>query len=257
MYPPIHLFGPAFLSIQPLAQYRPLYILNSYQPSLLMHFQHGLFISVLRVFNAYSIYGKGRYQFLTDPPPSGFYPNAHSAFVNGSLITDTLCTWIKSHFVCGPFNEPPFADFLCNPLQAVPQKDKVRPVLNLSHPKGQSFNDALSHFHLPKPVMTSAHNFSLALFSAGRNAVFSKFDMKSAYKNIPQHPSLWRAQGFSWLGKYFCDISTVFGPTAAPYQFNFFASTIQFLATFLCSLQPDYLFRQLDDLIALSPAYSS
>jgi hypothetical protein len=66
-----------------------------------------------------------------------------------------------------------------------------------------------------------------------------------------------RAQGFSWLGKYFCDISTVFGSTAAPYQFDFFASTIQFLATFLCSLQPDYLFCQLDDLIALSPAYSS
>ncbi len=214
-------------------------------------------ISDIKVFNAYSIYWRGRYQFLTDPPPSGFYPNAHSAFVNGSLITDTLCTWIKSHFVCGPFNKPPFADFLCNPLQAVPQKEKVRPVLNLSHPKGQSFNDALSHFHLPKPVMTSAHIFSLALFSAGRNTVFSKFDMKSAYKNIPQHPSLWRAQGFSWLGKYFCDISTVFGSTAAPYQFDFFASTIQFLATFLCSMQPDYLFRQLDDLIALSPAYSS
>jgi hypothetical protein len=128
--------------------------------------------------------------------PSGFSPNAHSAFSNGSLITDTLCTWIKSHFVCGPFDQPPYSNFLCNPLQAVPQKDKVRPVLNLSHPKGSSFNDALSHFHLPKPLMTSAHIFSFALYTAGRNAIFSKFDMKSAYKNIPQHPSLWRAQGF-------------------------------------------------------------
>jgi hypothetical protein len=200
---------------------------------------------------------EGALPVFVRPPPSGFYPNAHSAIANGSLITDTLCSWIKNHFVSGPFDHPPFANFLCNPLQAVPQKDKVRPVLNLSHPKGLSFNDALSHFHLPKPIMTSAHKFSLALFPAGRNAIFSKFDMKSAYKNIPQHPSLWRAQGFSWLGKYFCDVSTVFGSTAAPYQFDFFASTIQSLASFLCSMQPDYLFRQLDDLIALSPTYSS
>jgi hypothetical protein len=81
--------------------------------------------------------------------------------------------------------------------------------------------------------------------------------MKTAYKNIPQHPSIWPSQAMFWLGKFFIDISTVFGSRAAPSQFDVFSSTVQFLAEFLSQANPFAILRQLDDLIVLSPAWSN
>jgi hypothetical protein len=78
--------------------------------------------------------------------------------------------------------------------------------------------------------------------------------MRTAYKNIPQHPSIWPSQAMFWLGKFFIDISTVCGSRAAPSQFDVFSSTVQFLAEFLSQANPFAILRQLDDLIVLSPA---
>jgi hypothetical protein len=43
---------------------------------------------------------EGALPVFEKPPPSGFYPNAHSAFANGSLITDTLCTYMGEKSFC-------------------------------------------------------------------------------------------------------------------------------------------------------------
>jgi len=59
------------------------------------------------------------------------------------MMTDTIAYWVKNKMVAGPFKAPPFSEFRENPLMAVPQKQKVRPVLNLSAPKGRSLNDAI------------------------------------------------------------------------------------------------------------------
>ena len=69
--------------------------------------------------------------------------NAKSAFTHGALLTDTIAQWVKNKMVAGPFDEPPLANFRVNPLMAVQQKTKVRPILNLSAPKKFSFNDAV------------------------------------------------------------------------------------------------------------------
>jgi hypothetical protein len=41
------------------------------------------------------------------------------------------------------------------------------------------------------------------IFFALGATVFSKFDMKTAYKNIPQHPSVWPSQAMFWLKQIF------------------------------------------------------
>jgi hypothetical protein len=105
--------------------------------------------------------------------------------------------------VCGPFPEPPFPVLRVNPIQAVLQHDKVRPVLNLSFPPLQSFNDAIFQPSLIKPIMTSARIFAYKLFCSGRHSIFSKFDIKTAYKNIPQHPSVWPSQAMFWVKQIF------------------------------------------------------
>jgi hypothetical protein len=102
--------------------------------------------------------------------------------------------------------------------------------------------------------MASSRRFSYGLWLAGPNATFIKPDMSAAYKNVPQHPSVWPAQGFSWLGRFFVDTSTVFGSTAAVAQFDAFAATLQNLTLLRCHIPARFMFRQLDDLPVISPA---
>jgi hypothetical protein len=163
---------------------------------------------------------------------------------------------VKSGFVAGPFSSPPYSNFRTNALHAVEQHDKIRPVLNLSAPENKSYNDALNKFCLPKAVMTSARLFSYSLLRAGRNAIFSKFDQKTAYKNVPQHPNLWPLQGFCWLGKFFFDTTTTFGSTASVSQFDTFAATLQNMALSLTQGELIAAHRQLDDLIVIRKATS-
>ena len=65
--------------------------------------------------------------------------------------------------VAGPFDSPPLENFRVNPLMAVKQKNKVRPILNLSAPKIFSFNDAVIENSLRKLEMSSAALFARAL----------------------------------------------------------------------------------------------
>jgi hypothetical protein len=57
-------------------------------------------------------------------------PNGDSAFQQGDTVTDTIATWVKKDFVCGPFRMPPFRDFRCNKIIAIVQPTKVRPCLD-------------------------------------------------------------------------------------------------------------------------------
>ena len=103
---------------------------------------------------------------------------------------------------------------------AVQQKNKIRPILNLSAPKHFSFNDAVDETRVRKLEMSSASLFARALRRAGRGALIAKYDIRDAYKQIAGHPAQWAAFGFKWLEKYFYDITTVFGSKSAPANFD-------------------------------------
>jgi hypothetical protein len=111
--------------------------------------------------------------------------NAPSAVENVEFMTDVLATWIKKGFVAGPFPTIPCADFRANPLMAAVQKTKVRPILNLSAPKGRSFNDAVNEWEVENLMMSTPKLFRESLVKAGKGALFSKTDIQDAYKLIP------------------------------------------------------------------------
>ena len=50
-------------------------------------------------------------------------------------VTDSVATWIKKGFVCGPFYSPPYSKFRSNCLMAVDQHEKIRLALNVSLPE--------------------------------------------------------------------------------------------------------------------------
>jgi len=165
----------------------------------------------------------------------------------GKVVTDNTATWVKSNFVCGPFDEPPFKKFRVNCISPIEQGDKVRIVVNASLPEGASFNSNVLDHRMEKVRMTSAKQFGHGLLKAGKGAVFSKFDQKDAYKNIPCRQEDLRLQGFKWLGKYFFESAQMFGARTAVANYDVLGNTL--LAICLAESNPDdiQVFRQLDD----------
>ena len=47
----------------------------------------------------------------------------------------------------------------------------------------------------------------------------SKPDIKSAFRNVPVHPSAWELLGMKWEGLYFFDMVLPFGLRSAPPSF--------------------------------------
>ena len=159
--------------------------------------------------------------------------------------------------VAGPFDTPPLENFRVNPLMAVKQKNKVRPILNLSAPKNASFNDAVVVSSLRKLEMSSAALFAKALRKAGKGALMAKYDICDAYKQVAGVASQWAAFGFHWLGKYFFDITTVFGSKSAPANFDSIPETVVNIVCALTKVPKGIVHRQLDDVPIVSPASTS
>ena len=160
----------------------------------------------------------------------------------------------KTGVMAGPYRKKPLENFRVNPLMAVLQKDKVRPILNLSVPKGASFNDAVKEQTLKKLGMSSASLFGQAIRRAGKNAVMAKSDIKDAYKLIPGREKHWRNFGFRWLGRYFFDVTTVFGSKSAPANFDFLPETLVNIVCTLNDIPKSGVHRQLDDVPVVNPA---
>jgi hypothetical protein len=51
--------------------------------------------------------------------------------------------------------------------------------------------------------MCTAKKFTYKLIEAGKGCLFSKYDLKDAYKNVPARSEDWRLQGFDWQGRLF------------------------------------------------------
>jgi hypothetical protein len=190
---------------------------------------------------------------LTRALPEMFEKNAKSAIENRKAMTDVLATWLKKGFVAGPFDEPPVDGFRANPLMAAVQRFKVRPIMNLSSPKGGSLNDAVKETEIHLLEMSSAKLFGETLQKAGKGAVFSKQDIQETYKLIPNAKEQWHLYGFEWLGKYFFDTTTVFGSKAAPASFDPLPETIVNIVCTLGKIPKNSIHRQLDDVPMVAP----
>jgi hypothetical protein len=68
---------------------------------------------------------------------------------------------------------------------AVDQGLKIMPILNVSSPGGESFNDIVDEFLCKKVQMATARNVSYMIGAAGRNCLLYKTDIKDAYKIVP------------------------------------------------------------------------
>jgi len=189
--------------------------------------------------------------------PGLIVPNCSSAYENGPMLTDKIATWIKNGFVAGPFVDRPLANMRANPLMAIERNNSIRPVINMSAPVGRSFNDNIQHSKLEKVYMATAQSFSYSLVEAGRYAVFSKFDLKDAYKNVPARMVDWCLQAFRWLGRWFIELKEVFGAVTSVCNFDRLANTITLLTSICAEVPWRWIHRCLDDIVVVGPAGSA
>ncbi len=132
-------------------------------------------------------------------------------------------------------------------------KTKVRPILNLSSPKGRSFNDAIDIWQVENLQMSTPKLFADSILKAGKNALMSKTDIQDAYKLIPNPVPEWKYYGFTWLGKFFVDTTTVFGSKTAPASFDPLPETIVNITCSIKKIPKTWIHRQLDDVPIVSP----
>jgi len=184
-------------------------------------------------------------------------PNTSSVTEHGAAFTDILGSWIKKKIVAGPFPIPPFPDIRTNSMIAVPQKNKVRMVMNMSGPKDFSFNDAIDEERLEQVHMSTARKYGYSVIDCGSGALMYKWDQEDAYKNMPAKLQDLRLQGFTWLGYYFIETQQVFGSKAAVAAFDRLAKTLADLAAIESHLPAHLIHRTLDDLPIVVPGQST
>jgi hypothetical protein len=196
---------------------------------------------------------KGASSFQMKKLPSCEIENNFTTKIFGKEVTDSVAHWIKQGFAAGPFTEPPCKNFRANSILAVHQNEKVRTVLNLSVPKGFSYNDNVNEAQLEKVHMSSAKKFARTLYIAGKGSKISKFDLVDAYKSVPCNLNDLNLQGFKWLNKFFVETKQIFGAKPAVPNFDKLGNTILSIVLAQTSIPRYLVHRTLDDVPIACP----
>ena len=81
----------------------------------------------------------------------------------------------------------------------------------------------------------------------------SKLDIKSAFRNIPVHPSDWELLGMKWEGLYFFDMTLPFGLQSAPFLFDEFSSAVEWIIQNKLTCNIPNVIHILDDFFFATP----
>ena len=130
------------------------------------------------------------------------------------------------------------------------QPAKWRLIVDLSSPGGANVNDGISpdefslHYITVDKVIRLVSQF-------GRGALLAKFDVESAYRNVPIHPLDRYLLGMKWRHHFYVDLALPFGLRSAPYILNSIADLVEWILINNHQI-PDQL-HYLDDFLTAAP----
>ena len=78
-----------------------------------------------------------------------------------------------------------------------------------------------------------------------------------AYKQIAVHPEDLKLQWFQWLGKYFCELSLVFGAVSSVGIYDRLENIMLHIVLHRSKFPPSMVSQHLDDCCTASPAGST
>ena len=151
----------------------------------------------------------------------------------------------------GPFDRSAFPWVQTSPFGVIPKSEpgKWRLIVDLSAPLGFSVNDGIER-RLCSVSYMSVDEVVDRVLEVGQGALLAKFDLRSAYRNIPIHPDDRRLLGMVWEGQLYVDVVLPFGLRSAPKIFNAVADALAFI---IGERGVEWLRHYLDDFVIVGP----
>ena len=156
--------------------------------------------------------------------------------------------------VLGPFRREDFPEVQVSPFGVIPKSEpgKWRLILDLSSPIGLSVNAGISKEWSSIACIT-VDVVTAQVVRAGRGALMAKFDLKSAYRNVPVHPDDRWLLGMSLDGALYVDVALPFGLRSAP---KFFYAVADALTFMIQQKGVRWLEHYFDDFVLVGPPRS-
>lgn len=176
--------------------------------------------------------------------------NLSSAAQHEAAIDTALKESVRLGQTAGPFHSPPFPNFIVSPLGAVPKGNsgKIRVIHHLSYPRG---GDSINRDIEPMECRLSSFDAGAALVAkAGRGALMTKIDVKSAYRCLPIRPQDWHLLGMKWRGKFYYDVCLGFGLSSSCALWEEYATAAEWVFK---SLGFEALVHYIDDTLFVCP----
>ncbi len=181
--------------------------------------------------------------------------NLQSALAESDTVNDLIAKEVKSGFMIGPFDEPPFKIFRISPIGIATRKfaGKKRLIIDLSSPHNSTIPSINSLIPLDEFYLRY-HDIEQAvelIKIAGRGAWLAKLDITSAFKLMPIHPDSWHFIGILWERKYYFAVRLTFGCKSSPKIFDMLSEAICWILSNNYAIP--HLIHLLDDFLIISP----
>ncbi len=181
--------------------------------------------------------------------------NLHSAHAEPDVVNDLIGKEVKSGFMIGPFNEPPFEVFRVSPIGIATGKfsGKKRLIIDLSSPQNSTV-PSINSLILLDEFSLRYHDIEQAvelIKIAGRGAWLAKVDITSAFKVMPIHPDSWQLFGIQWAGKFYFAFRLTFGCKSSPKIFDMLSEAVCLILSNNYAIPQ--LIHLLDDFLIISP----
>ena len=180
--------------------------------------------------------------------------NMKSVSEHREVVEEYIRGEVEAGRVMGPFSREVFPGVQVSPFGVIPKSEpgKWRLIIDLSAPKGSSVNDGIDPA-LCSLAYLSVDSVMRRVREAGQGALLAKFDLKSAYRNVPVHPDDRWLLGMLWDDQLFVDSVLPFGLRSAP---KIFTAVASMLAYVIRKRDVCWLDHYLDDYVLVGPPRS-
>ena len=137
---------------------------------------------------------------------------------------------LKLGRIGGPFDRPPFPNFVASPLGVVPKGEvgKYRVIHDLSFP----FQDSVNSFIPPEESTVTYQNMdtiSQLVLQFGSGCLMAKSDIEEAFRIIPIRPIDYPLLGFTWKGRLYYDKCLPMGASSSCNRFEALSTALQWV----------------------------
>lgn len=156
--------------------------------------------------------------------------NSVSAHRHSQFLVDYIKSELHQGRIAGPFESPPFPQFVVSPIAVVPKKvpGTFRVIHDLSQPKPGAVNSFIPDSFARVQYETFDNVISLVL-KHGTSCLLAKCDVKEGFRNLPVSPADYYLLGFKFDNRYYYDKVVPMGARSSCNIFEQFSTSLQWV----------------------------